>query len=178
MAHDSGKQAGEKSQIAILTFAMTAGGFALLTLLLALKLNPDSRERVTHLTAQSTKLMQLLDNVETRNLRHQAKQTEQQDATKGLADVIFEAVRGRGLTQGNIPPARTQDTKGIRRIEQTVQLNAGKLGAIFQLVGDLKDAKKTIRIETVDVTRDRRAQETEDSWTATLKVVDYVKLAP
>lgn len=178
MARESGKQAGEKIQIAVLTFAMTAGGFALLTLALAMKLNPDSAERVTTLESKSKLLVKLLDDPETRNLRWQAKQTEGQDSTKGLADIIFDAVRGRGLTQGNIPPARTQDTRGIRRIEQTVQLNPGKLSSIFGLVGDLKDSKKTIRIETVDVTRDRKAAEDEDSWTATLKIVDYVKLSP
>ena len=171
------KSTGEKLQIAILTLGMTAGGFALLTAILVLHMNPSAAERVENLGKTRDNLLKALNDPELRELRAQAKLNEGQANNRSLRDIIFEKKDLRALDLGTLPAAKITEEGQIQKVEQTVNLKPARLVQILQFLGDLKDAKKTIQIESVTIARDRRSQENEDSWTCTLRVVDYVQTA-
>lgn len=172
------KSSGEKLQIAILTLGMTAGGFALLTAILVLHMNPSAAERVENLGKTRASLLKELNDPELRELRAQAKLNEgQANNNRSLRDIIFEKKDLRALDLGTLPAAKITEEGQIQKIEQTVNLKPARLVQILQFLGDLKDAKKTIQIESVTIARDRRSQGDEDAWTCTLRVVDYVQTA-
>jgi hypothetical protein len=180
MARISEKQEGERIQIAILTLGMTGGGFALLTVVLSFFMNPAATERIDGLKTQSAGLVKLLQSDETKRLRAQAKLNKEQENSKGLREIIYDASVKRGLEQGNVPPTKTTDMKGgLRKFEQTVSFRPAKLMNLFFLVADVKDAKKTIQVESVTVTRDRRAKDgDDDAWNSTMRFADYEKTQP
>jgi len=177
MARESEKESSEKLQIVILTFGMTGAGFALLALILALFLNPSKAAQVDELKKEYAKLTSFLQNPEMKNLRVQAKLSEAQENKKSLREIISEAMTARQLQQGAFPMAKTTDLKaGLQKVEQTIDLKAAKMLNILQFIGHVKDAKKTIQVETVSITRDRASKDQdEDSWAASVRFVDYIQ---
>ena len=178
MARKAGKESNEKLQIAILTLAMTGGGFALLTMVLAFYLNPAAGEVTAAAQKEYKELVKLLESPDMKNLRAQAKLSEGQEGKRDLRQVISEAMSSRQLQQGNFPAAKITEGKGgMQKVEQSIDLKSAKLLQIFQFLGDVLDAKKTIRAESLTLTRERRSQQDSegDSWGSTLRFVDYVQ---
>jgi hypothetical protein len=175
MARKSEKDTSEKLQIAMLTFGMTGAGFAILAVILALFLNPRAAARVDNLKAEYKRLTSYLVTERVRNLRAQDKLNEGQENTRGIREIISQALDSRQLQQGTFPmPKRTELKKGggLEKIEQTIDVRSAKLLQILQFLGDVKDAKKTIQVESVNIWRDRKTQD-DDSWNATLRFADY-----
>lgn len=179
MANDASRDAADRSQerfqIFVLTPAMTALFFALGTLVLVVFLNPAKSATVEALKKKTVELEKLLGSPELWNLRAQAKLNESQASTKGIRDIAFESMGRRELQQQNFPAARLTDMGGIQKQEQTVTLKPAKLRAILQYLGDVKDSKPTIQVESVSLSRDRRPSTGDkDSWNATVEFADYV----
>ncbi|MGQ9591456.1 MAG: hypothetical protein ACUVYA_14325, partial [Planctomycetota bacterium] len=145
------------------------------TLVLVVFVNPAKYAKVEALKKKTFELEKLLDSPEMRNLRAQAKLNESQASTKGLRDIAYEAMKRRDLYQQNFPAAKVTDIRGIQKLEQSVTLKPAKLRNILQYLGDMKDGKPTIQVESVSLTRDRRPSSGDkDSWNATVEFADYV----
>ena len=177
MARKSNKNTGEKTQIAVLTFAMTGGGFALLTLVLVLFLNPRAERRVAAWQQEYKNLTELLKTTDMKNLRAQAEREKGQDINKDLRDVIEASRTQRQLPPGSLPFPRTTPLKGgLTRVEQTVDVKSAKMRNILMFIGDVRDAKKNIQVEQVTIARDTRTRGADDdTWNASVKFVDYVR---
>lgn len=176
MARKSDKSNSEKMQIAVLTFAMTGGGFALLTLILVLFLNPRVDERLVRLKQTYKNLTDLLQTSEMVALRAQARIEAEQKNDKGLREIIEEARVQRQLPPGSLPFPRERELKGgLKKIEQSVDVKSARMVNILMFLGDVVDARKTIQVEQVTIARDTRSRGEDDAWNASIKFVDYVR---
>ena len=105
MARSGDKDSGEKFQIALLTLGMTAGGFALVSLVFVLFMNPSARNRAEAAEREYKALAKLLGSQEMHELRATAKRSAGQDNTKTLTDIVFETLSPYGLEYKSIKPA-------------------------------------------------------------------------
>jgi hypothetical protein len=87
-------EAGEqKFEIALFTCAFLAGGLLIITLILAVFMNPSAASEVTSLESSYKEQVKLLRSPEMRNLRAQAKVSEGQDNKKTLKEIISEQLK-------------------------------------------------------------------------------------
>ena len=177
MAKSSEKGMSEKFQVAMLTFAMTGGGFALVTLVLVLLLNPSAKATSEDSEKRYNDLVKLLSKPESKALREQARLSEAQGQAKGLSDIVREKLQSFQIDFSSFPePKPTTLTAGLVRLDLELSLKPAKLSSILQFLGAVKDAKKTIKVETLTINRDRSRAKTadDDSWSASAHFVDYV----
>lgn len=180
MGKPSERDSSEKLQIAVLTFAMTGGGFALVTLVFILFLNPSSRSLADDLTRKYKELTTLLLSQEMKGLRTQERISQVKSGDKG--DLDLRGIVGENLTRYQLeyksfPQAKrvNEGKAGLEETHQQIDLKPAMLTPILQFVAEVKDTKKTIQVESVNITREARAKEKEDdSWTASVTFVDYV----
>lgn len=175
MPRTTSKDASEKLQITILTFAMTGGGFALLTLLLIFWLNPSAEQKALGLEAAYKNLKELLLKQEMRDLRANAKMSEGQENNRPIGEIVLETLQKYQLEYPTFPQARTKVAKsGLEEVTQRIDVKPARMANILQFVATVKDARKTIQVETFSINRDTKAKGDDDSWTATVDFVDYV----
>jgi hypothetical protein len=171
---DAGDQ---KFEIALFTCAFLAGGLFIITVILAAFMNPSLASDVTSLEASYKDQGKLLRSPEMKSLRAQAKVSEGQDNRKTLRDIIDEQYKNYGLEMERFLAAqRKKVSAGIEEIPQQIVLQPAKLVNILQFVAAVQEAKKSIQVESVRLTRPRRGRDKElaDSWQATVDFVDYV----
>jgi type II secretory pathway component PulM len=175
MPRATSKDSSEKLQIIILTFAMTGGAFALVTLLLVFWFNPSAEQRAQALEAEYKDLTQLLLKQEMRDLRANAKMSEGQENNRPIGEIVMDSLQKFELEPRTFPQARTKTSKsGLEEVTQKIDVKPARLANLLQFVASVKDARKTIQVETISINRDTRAKGDDDSWTATVDFVDYV----
>ena len=178
MAKSSEKGMSEKFQVAMLTFAMTGGGFALVTLALAVFHNPSAKATSEDAERRYNDLTKLLSKSEVRSLREQAKLSEAQGQAKSLSEIVSEKLQSFQLEFSSFPEPKPSELRaGLVRLDLDLTLKPAKLSNILQFLGAVKDAKKTIKVESLTINRDRttRAKSAdEDSWNGSVHFVDYV----
>jgi hypothetical protein len=177
MAKSSEKGMSEKFQVAMLTFAMTGGGFALVSLVLVLLLNPSAKATSEDSEKKYNELTKLLSKSEVKSLREQAKLSEAQGQAKSLSEIVSEKLQTFQLEFSSFPEPKSTDLRaGLVRLDLDLSLKPAKLSSVFQFLGAVKDAKKTVKAETLTINRDRTRSKTpdDDSWSATIHFVDYV----
>ena len=177
MARSGEKDSGEKLQIAILTLAMTAGGFALVTLIFVLFVNPSARERATKAEGEYEELTKMLGSQEMQELRATAERSAGQDKTTTLRDTVVETLALYGLAYKSVNPPKVKPIKaGLDEVTQKLPLQPAPLVAILQYVATVENAKKTFQVLSLDLNRDRGKRSAPDNelWTATVEFRDYV----
>ena len=165
---------GEKLQIAILTFFMTAGGFLLLTLVFSFYLNPklDTRMKAAEKTYQN--LCKLLQQDDVRRLRQQDRLNQEKGAEENLKTLISENLSKFGIEYREFRPARKLTKKGgITEIAQPIALKAASMTPILQFVAAVQASRKSIQVASLDMNRNKRAAAGEDSWQASVMFIDY-----
>ncbi len=168
------KDSGEKLQIAILTFAMTGGGFALLTLLLIF-LNRGAAEDANRMEKSYKDLTATLLDAEMRQLRANAPRGE--PATdNSLGEIVKAALDRNGLKCSNFPQVKPKPGKkaGLEELPLRITVDPAKLQPLLMFVAEVQEAKKTINVESVDFKRDNRSKPEEELWTATVDFIEYV----
>jgi hypothetical protein len=170
---DSGDQ---KYEIAIFTCAFLAGGLLIITVILAGFMNPSAASQAKGLEDDYKKMAADLRSAEMKSLRAQAKLSESQDNQKTLKEIIIEQSKSYGLEINRFPDSKPKPGKGIEVFAQQITLRPAKLVSVLQFIAAVKEAKKSIQVERVQIDRERRGRDKEapDSWTATLDFVDYV----
>lgn len=169
------KDSGEKLQIAILTLAMTAGGFAILTLLLVLFMNPNADAEAARLQRSYKELTDTLLGAEMKQLRATAKRGESNDNTKTLGEIVKNALDLHGLKYPTFPQVSPKSLRpGLDELRLKIGVEPAKLLQLLQFVAVVQDAKKTIQVENVSFKRDTRSKPEDDLWTGSAEFVDYV----
>ena len=174
MPRTTAKDSGEKLQIAILTFAMTGGGFALLTLLLIF-LNRGAAEDANRMEKSYKDLTTTLLDAEMRQLRANAPRTDAGPATdNSLGEIVKAALDRNGLKCSNFPQVKPKPGKktGLEELPLRITVDPAKLQPLLKFVAEVQEAKKTINVESVDFKRDNRSKPEEELWTAT---VDFIE---
>ncbi len=165
---------GEKLQIAILTFFMTAGGFLLLTLVFAFYLNPrlDTRMKAAEKTYQN--LCKLLRQDDVRRLRQQDRLNQEKGGEENLKTLISENLSKYGIEYREFRPARKSTKKGgITEIAQQITLQPASMTPILQFVAAVQASRKSIRVSSLEFIRNKRAAADADSWQASVMFFDY-----
>ena len=142
MAKPSERESGEKLQIAVLTFAMTAGGFALVTLVFALFFNPSARGQADDLTHRYKELVSLLSSPEMRGLRTQDNLVGKKDNTKSLRDIVGDNLGTFAIDFKSFPVAKpgALGKAGLEEIHQQIDLKPKGLTPILQFIASVKEA--------------------------------------
>jgi hypothetical protein len=177
MARSDAKDSGEKLQIAILTLAMTGAGFALVTLIFVLFINPSASDRAARAAGDYAKLHKLLTSQEMQELRATAKRSAGQDNTKTLTDIVVETLSTYGLEYKSIKPAVTKSIKpGLDEVRQSLGLQPASLVAILQYVATVESAKRTFQTLSLDLThsKKKRSAPEDELWVANVEFRDYV----
>lgn len=171
-----GDAGDQKFEIALFTCAFLAGGLLVITLILAVFMNPSVASDVASLETSYKDQVKLLRSPEIKNLRAQAKVSEGQDNQKTLKEIVSEQLKAYGLEFSRFPDAKPKPGRGIEEFAQQITLKPSKLVDILQFIAAVKDAKKSIQVDSVRIDRERRGRDKEvpDSWTATVDFVDYV----
>ena len=166
----------QKFEIALFTCAFLAAGLLIITLVLAVFMNPSAASEVTMLEGSYKDQVKLLRSTEMRSLRAQAKLSEGQANQKTLKEIVTEQSKAYGLEIASAPDTKPKSVKGIEEHNQKVTLKPAKLVDVLQFIAAVKEAKKSLQVESVKIDRDRRGRDKEvpDSWTATVDFVDYV----
>ena len=87
----------------------------------------------------------------------------------------MEALQRHQLDTANFQQPRTKTSKsGLEEVSQRIDVKPARMANILQFVATVKDARKTIQVETFSINRDPKAKGDDDSWTATVDFVDYV----
>ncbi len=170
---------GEKLQIAILTFFMTAGGFLLLTLVFTLFFNPRLDTRMKKAETEYKQLCALLQKEDVRRLRQQDRLNQEKGDEQGLRRLISENLSKYGLQFREFRPPRESTKKGVTEISQPITLLAASMTPILQFVAVVQASRKSIQVALFDMTRNKkRAAAGDDSWQASVTFVDYETSAP
>src|SRR5262245_46921893 len=121
MSKQDARPSNEKLQIAILTLAMTAAGFLLVTLALAYYLNPQAKADADRTEQSYKKVTDLFLGTEMKELRRQAKIAESKDTAKPLREIVKEAGDQTGVSIPNFPNAVTATIKpGLESVTQSI----------------------------------------------------------
>lgn len=164
---------GEKLQIAILTFFMTAGGFLLLTLVFSLYFNPRLDARMKKAEKEYEQLCTLLQKEDVRRLRQQDRENQEKGDEQGLRRLIDKNLTNYGLQFREFQPPRESTKKGITEISQPITLLPASMTSILQFVAAVQASRKSIHVASLDMNRNKRAAAGDDSWQATVLFVDY-----
>jgi hypothetical protein len=167
------KDSSEAFQIAIFTCAFVGGGLALITLVLALFMNPSAAGAVEAAEDEYKKLSALLQTQDMKVLREQAKLTEGKDLKLTLKEIILENLKNFQLEYTRFTDTRPVSQAGIEVLRQPVELKPATLRPILQFMATVKEAKKSIQVEQIRLEKDRRSKD-GDMWVATIDFVDYV----
>ena len=161
------KDSSELLQIVTLTFAMTGGGFALLTLVLKLFLNPGAAADAQQAETSYGNLTKALLEPQNTELRRNAKRTEKQDLTQTLAEIVKAAGDFNGMKFPNFPQTTIKSPKaGLEEHRIKISVDPAKLSNILMFVAAVQDRKKTIQVESVSFKRDNKSKGDENLWTA------------
>lgn len=175
MAKKEAHAANEKLQIAVLTLAMTAGGFLLVTLGLVYYLNPQAKAEADRTEQSYKKMTELFVGNELKELRRQAKIAESKDNAKGLREIVSEAGDQNGIKFPNFQNAVTKPIKpGLDSVTQTITTAPASLQSLLYFIVDVKEAKKTIQVQDARFNRDPRSKSEDNLWTVTVEFIDYV----
>lgn len=166
---------GEKLQIAILTFFMTAGGFLLLTLVFAFYFNPRLDTRMKKAEKEYVELCKLLQQDNVRRLRQQDRLNQEKGGEQDdIKTLISENLSRYGIQYREFRSSRPSKKKGgITEIAQPITLQPAPMTPILQFVAAVQASRKSIRVASLDLTRNKRAAG-EDSWQASVMFIDYV----
>ena len=164
---------GEKLQIAILTFFMTAGGFLLLTLVFTLFFNPRLDTRMKKAETEYKQLCALLQKEDVRRLRQQDRLNQEKGDEQGLRRLISENLSKYGLQFREFRSPRESTKKGVTEISQPITLLPASMTPILQFVAAVQAARKSIQVASLDMNRNKRAAAGEDSWQASVMFIDY-----
>lgn len=175
MAKTDSSESSETLQIAILTFFMTAGGFLILTLVFTFWFNPEAGARLEAAEKTYQDLAKLLSQEEMRRLRQQDRESKESANDQGLREIIDEKLDVYSVQYREVRPPKRSPTKkgGMIEITQSVPLEPAPMMRILQFVAAVADVRKSIQVDSIDLSRNKRAGEDEDSWQATVIFVDY-----
>ncbi len=165
---------GEKLQIAILTFFMTAGGFLVLTLVFSFLVNPlqDTRMKAAEKTYED--LCKLLQQDDVRRLRQQDRLNQEKGDEEDLRQLISQNLSTYGLEFRDFRPMKRSIKKGgITEVTQQITLQAASMTPVLQFVAAVQGARKSVRVASLDLTRNKRAAADSDSWQTSVIFIDY-----
>ena len=176
MAKDkTGDSSSELLQIIILTLSMTGGGFCLLYLGLNFWLLPNVQGDVQSESRTYAALTELLQSSEMIELRANAKDQEESAESKTLEMIIDEELEGKRLSTQSRSPSQ-KDTGRIIEKKLSLKLQAAPMRDIVEFVARVRHSKKSVRIESFDISRKSasRGNESADLWTATVDIVEFM----
>src|SRR5262245_23125605 len=170
-ARDGG---GETLQIVILTLFMTGGGFALISLVLALFLVPARANEVDKQIKDATSLAELLaqkNNPKTQmwDLRKKAKEAEKAEGSQSLRSRV-EAQFGP-LVYSSFPATVQKKYGNTIEMTQKVDFKEAKLQQVFDFVARVKQENPSVQVGQLRVSRpaNRPGQSgDEDKWTTSV----------
>lgn len=171
MAAEKNKAGGEGLRLVMLTAFFTSGLFLLLTLVFQLYLNPLMEKRAQSAMKGYDQLKTLLLSPQTIEFRQQAKLSAGSEGGD-LRGIITKKLPIHALSYENFPGSKSKSAGGVKILTQRVDLQAADLPSVLSFVADVAQAKKTIRVQKVDLGRPSRGRE-QDSWTADVTFVDY-----
>jgi hypothetical protein len=152
----------------------TAGGFALVTLVFVLKLNPNQAAEAREQAKSYQELKKRLSDSQMKLLRQQAKKSQGQESAKNLSAIITETMATYSLAYSSLPSPTTKTKSGLSELTQKVILKAAPMRPILQFIATVKEAKKSIEVASVNISPARGGKGGEDAWIATVEFVDYV----
>ena len=174
MPGKSGKNASsELMQIVFLTLAMTGGTLMLLFLMLHFFLLPGKHAEVVRAQDDYTKLAILLRWGKMKDLRLEEKNrltAGEQD--KDLNEIITDRATVNGVLFESQGRAKVDARTGIE--SRNVKLQPAGMQAIFRFIVEVREAKKTVRVETFNLQPTRGATE---MFKADITFIDYAPLA-
>ncbi len=171
MANTNSPESSEKLQIAILTFFMTAGGFLILTLVFAFYLNDSKQSDMKGAERTYSDLTKLLAQEDMRRLRQQDKISSEKDDTETVREIIDKNLSSYGIDFRDFPPPRKRAKS--QEITQKITLKPAAMRPILQFIAAVEATKKSIRVASLDLNRDKRAGVAADSWIASVDFVEY-----
>jgi hypothetical protein len=166
-------------QIVILTLLMTGGGFLILFLVLQLFLIPGLRSGVEAEQRGYKQLVELLDKRETKLARQRARQQKEiEGEAKTLASVTSEKLQAAGVELERRDPGRLpREVGGMTQETAKVSLKPATMRAILTYAVSVVDAKKSIKIDRLHLTRQKRGsrggEAAENRWNAEIDFVEY-----
>jgi hypothetical protein len=169
-ARDGG---GETIQIVILTLFMTGGGFALISLVLALFLVPARADEVDQQIQDAKALGELLAKNNQKSLmwdlRKRAKEAEKAEGSANLRSRVENQL---GPLQGSVTvfPAKTEKKIGNTREEsQKIDFKDVKLQQVFDFVARVKQENPSVQVGQLRISRPPNTRAgsggDEDKWT-------------
>ncbi len=167
------KDSSELLQIVTLTFAMTGGGFALLTLILKLFMSPGAEVEAKTAERNYGELVATLQQPQSKDLRANAKRGENQDNSDTLAEILKKAGDSNGV-KFPVPQTTSTQKAGLEERKIKITTEGTKLQNLILFAAQVQDTKRTIQIEGASFKRDTRAKPDEESWIATVEFIDYV----
>lgn len=170
----TGDSSSELLQIIILTLAMTGGGFCLLYMGLSFWLLPKVERNVQSESRSYKALAELLQSPEMVELRANARDQEESAEAKTLGVIIDEQLRGQSLATKSRNPTE-KDTGRIIEKKLLLQLEAAPMQQIIDFVTLVRHSKKSVRIESFDLSRKsaRRGSDATDEWSAKVDIVEF-----
>ena len=165
-----GDKPGELVQIVILTLGMTGGGFLLLYLAMVLFMIPSATTAAADAERRNGDLTKLLLKQDIKELRRESKIQAEAGEQKGLEEIIPDMLKRWGVDRDRLVPATREGQKGWN-----VTTRPAPMRSLLSFVVAVREAKKTVQVESLKVTRGRRrgAGEAEDSWVADVVFLDY-----
>lgn len=163
----------ELAQIVLLTLAMTGGGLLLLFLVIHFIMARNLGNEVSVEAKNYEALVKLLSSDDMNRLRQEAeKQKSVKSQKKSLMDIITQKRDEGGLRFNRLAPPKFDDKLGTET--RTIGLESSRMDRIFRFTVGVRDAKKTIEVEKLEMQAPRRSRgQDELLFTATVVFVDY-----
>lgn len=165
---------GEILQIAMLTLAMTGGGFLLLFLMLSLVLIPSVQEDVAAAKDDYSSLTTQLQSAVAKDLRSGARRKKETgDDRQSLGEIVDQKLKVFGVSEDR----RRAGGRGDRT-ELTLTTLHAPLNQLLSFVTSVREAKKTVQVQNVKIRRKARSRSQEgpeDAWTLEVVFLDYDK---
>ena len=175
MPKEHASSVSEWLQIAILAGFFTAGGFALVALVLLLFLNPRKEVEANTFQGDYTRLVKLLESKDMKILRQTAKTSEGEEGAKDLREIVQDAMILYALGFKDFGRPTERPLQGMVEITQKIVLNPAPLRSIVQFVTEVEESKKTINVASVQFRKESRGRTENErqQWQATVEFVDY-----
>lgn len=168
---NKGDKPGELLQIVILTLGMTGGGFLLLYLVMVLFMIPSATTAAENAEARNAELTKELLKQDIKELRRDSKIQEEAGEQKGLEEIIPDMLGRWGVERDRLVPASREGQTGWN-----VTTKPAPLRSLLSFAVAVREAKKTVQVESLKVSRGRRrggAGGPEDAWVADIVFLDY-----
>jgi hypothetical protein len=167
----SKEQPGELLQIGVLTLAMTGGGFFLLYLVLTLFMVPAAQDNSHSAQKEYENVSKLLTGSRAKQLRQDAREQAGAENARSLEEIIAEKRRAYGIDSQRLTSVTHRDNLNGRQLTTA----PAPLRQLLSFVVDVREAKKTIQVQSLKLNRPPRSRDStdDDIWSATVVFLDY-----